>query len=408
MAADRPMPDDPPRNPPLTVDRTHAPRPPDPVTPRVGTSFVPARPTGTAEELLRAWAKDLATAPDRSLPRRGPSWLLPGRRPLVTAGLVLLAVLAVVFGAGYLISEDIGDNVKRVPDVFGSLDPSVRPAPNRSLTFLLVGTDSRSSEPTTGSDASPGVDAGSQRSDVLMIARLNPDRTVAAVASIPRDSWVDIPGHGQDKINAAYSFGGPSLLVQTVENLTRIRIDHFAVIDFAGFRSMVDAVGGIDVGIDAPTSNDGVTFHQGVNHLDGRAALAYVRQRYGLVAGDFDRAQREQNALRALVAQVAARGTLSSPAGTYDLLDAASRSVSVDDTLSNGGLRSLASDLNGLQTTDITFVRAPVTALGRQGAQSVVYLDSGRAGELWNAIRDDRVAAYADAHPGETLGAVTR
>ena len=124
-----------------------------------------------------------------------------------------------------------------------------------------------------------------------MIARLNPDRTVAAVASIPRDSWVDIPGHGHDKINAAYSFGGPSLLVATVENLTQIRIDHFAVIDFAGFRSMVDAVGGIDVGIDAPTSSDGVAFHQGVNHLDGRAALAYVRQRYGLIGGDFDRAQ---------------------------------------------------------------------------------------------------------------------
>ena len=97
-----------------------------------------------------------------------------------------------------------------------------------------------------------------------------------------------------NKINAAYAFGGPSLLIRTVENLTALRIDHFAVVDFAGFRSVVDAVGGIDVGISAATNNDGVDFHQGVNHLDGTQALAYVRQRYGLADGDLDRAQRQQ------------------------------------------------------------------------------------------------------------------
>ena len=99
--------------------------------------------------------------------------------------------------------------------------------------------------------------------------------------------------------------------------------------------------------------------------------------------------------MRALVTRVAEQGTLSSPAGTYELLDAASQSVSVDDTLSNGGLRALASDLNGLDPTDITFVRAPVVALGRQGTESVVYLDAARSAELWSALRDDRVAAYA-------------
>ena len=109
---------------------------------------------------------------------------------------------------------------------------------------------------------------------------------------------------------------------------------------------MVDAVGGIDVGIDAPTSTTGVIFHAGINHLDGFEALAYVRQRDGLAGGDLDRAQRQQNALRAFVTRIAEQDTLSNPVGTFELLDATSRSVSVDDTLSNGGLRRLASTLN--------------------------------------------------------------
>ncbi len=355
------------------------------------------------EVFRRAWVRDLATpvgAPRR--PRR-----LVRRRTLVTAFLVILALAGVATAAGYLISEDISDNVKRVPGVFTGLDPATRPAPGKSLTFLLVGTDSRSAEPTTGTDASPGVDPGSVRSDVLMIARLNADRTAASVASIPRDSWVDIPGHGPDRINAAYAIGGPSLLVRTVENLTGVRFDHFAVIDFAGFRSMVDAVGGIDVAIDPATSGDGVSFQAGVNHLDGRAALAYVRQHEGLVGGDLIRAQREQNALRALVTRVAEQGTLTNPGGTYDLLDAVSRSVSVDDTLSNGGLRGLASTLNGLEPADISFVRAPVARQGWDGSHSVVYLDPGKSAQLWTALQVDRVASYAAAHPADTLGRVT-
>lgn len=388
----------------MTVDRTHAPAPPEPLTPHTGTQPI-LTPPG-AEEYLRAWARDAADLPS-TLPRRR-RWarLLLRRRTLAAAAVLLVAAFA-VFGSGYLISEKIGDNVKRVPDVFGALDPSTRPVDGRSLTFLLVGTDSRSEQPTTGR-AGAGADPGSPRSDVLMIARLNPDRTVAAVASIPRDTWVDIPGHGRDKINAAYAHGGPPLLVETVENLTDLRIDHFAVIDFGGFTAMVDAVGGIDLDADLDAGT-GIPAGRDADHLDGRAALAYVRQRDApSVPGDLDRAGREQQALRALFIRVAEQGTLSSPAGTLALLDAASRSVSVDDTLSNGGLRSLASALKDLDPSAVTFVRAPVGALGRQGTQPVAYLDPARSRELWTAIGDDRIAAYADIHPGDALGPVTR
>lgn len=132
-----------------------------------------------------------------------------------------------------------------VNDVFGPLDVAQRPAATESLTFLLVGTDSRSPEPTTGAEASgPEYVPGAQRSDVIMLFTLSPDRTGASVVSIPRDSWVPIPGRGLGKINTAYSYGGPTLLINTVEQLTQLRVDHFMVIDFAGFQQMTDAVGG--------------------------------------------------------------------------------------------------------------------------------------------------------------------
>jgi LCP family protein required for cell wall assembly len=371
---------------------------------RVERTRAPAAHRLTDDEVFRrAWVRDLATPSGIRRPARR----VVRRRRLVTACLVLLALVGIATTATYLISDNISDNVRRVPGVFEGLDPDARPAAGTSLTFLLVGTDSRSNEPTTGSDASPDADPGSVRSDVLMIARLNADRTAASVASIPRDSWVDIPGHGPDRINAAYAIGGPSLLVRTVEDLTGIRFDHFAVIDFAGFAYMVDAVGGIDIDVDVPTTSDGVALRRGVNHLDGREALAYVRE-HGVADRDLDRDRRQQKALRALVTRVADRQMLSSPAGTFELLDAVSRAVSVDDTLSNGGLRTIASTVNDLEPVDITFVRAPVAGVGPRGPHAPVYLDFSQAGELWAALLGDRVAAYAATHPDDSLDAVAR
>lgn len=326
------------------------------------------------------------------------------RRVLV--GLVVVCLLLVGAAALgiYGLTESIGNNVARVPNVFGDLDDDARPAVDDALTFLLVGGDLDSAQPTTGTDATPSVKTGAVRSDVLMLARVNAERTEVGVVSIPRDSWVDIPIHGRNKVNAAFALGGPPLLIQTVENLTQIRIDHYLVIDFAGFQAMVDAVGGIDVGIAEATSNHGVDFFQGVNHLDGGAALAYVRQRRGLPHGDLDRAQRQQNALRGLLAKAASSGMLSDPVRLYGLLDATSRSVSVDDTLSNGGLRQLAFDVRGLRPSNVTFLSAPVGALGQEGSQSVVYLDDNRGAELWAALRGGTTPQYASRYPADSLG----
>jgi LCP family protein required for cell wall assembly len=371
--------------------RTHDPTPPDATE---GRHRRPGGPSDVADELLAAWAGEDLTAPSPSPSRGDRRW--PWR--IGVLGVACLIVAATAVGVLHRVSDGLGEQVRRVPDVFGSLDPAARPAAGgTSTTFLLVGTD------TWDESRTPDDLSVAPNSDVLMLARLSADRSTAAVASIPRSSWVDIPGHGPGKVSSAYALGGAPLLIRTVENLTQVRVDHFAVLDFSGFRYMVDAVGGVDVEVRAATTSDGLTLHQGLNHLDGRQALAYVRV-HGFADGDLERAQRQQAALRALFTQVAARGMLSNPAATYALLDAASKAVSVDDTLSNGGLRAIVSSLDALEPTAVAFVRAPVAALARTGVHPAVYLDAARSAELWRAFRDDRVSAYERAHPDDALG----
>jgi LCP family protein required for cell wall assembly len=311
------------------------------------------------------------------------------RRPALPA--VLVGVLAVLLGlvlaaaAGvYALTERIGRSIERVDGAFAGLEEIGRPAPTAATTFLVVGTDSRSDGPGTGTGAV--ADGGPARSDAVMVVRLAADGRSAAVVSIPRDSWVDVPGLGPAKINAAYAHGGSSLLVRTVEQLTGIRIDHFGVIDFAGFREMVDAVGGIDVEVAEPTASRGVVFTAGRNHLDGAQALVYVRQRYGLPDGDLDRARRQQEALRALL--VSAGDRLSDPVGLLELVDATSRTVSLDDSLTNDGLRELALHLSGLRPDAVRFASAPVAGAGREGGQSVLHLDAAAGRELWASVAD--------------------
>jgi LCP family protein required for cell wall assembly len=310
----------------------------------------------------------------------------------------LVVLIAVGVGFAIVLSERLGNNVARVHNAFGDLDEATRPAPTGALTFLLVGTDSRSEATPVGIDATGAASEG----EVVMVAQVAPDRQSATVVSIPRDTLVDIPERRTDRIAEAYSAGGPSLLIRTVEGLTNLRVDHFAVIDFAGFRSMVDAVGGIDVDLSVPPSSLG----RGRSHLDGAQALLYVREGAGSRSGD--RARRQQNALRAILTRAASNGTLTDPVQLYDFLDAASRSVGVDDTLSNGGLRALGLKLSEMGPGDVTFVRAPVAAVGQQGGEAVVRLDGARAQELWTAVKDGAVGAYVQRHSADALGPVTK
>jgi LCP family protein required for cell wall assembly len=332
----------------------------------------------------------------------------PGLRALAY-GVIALLVLVLLVAAGIVIvTQQLGSQVGRYPSVFAPIDPSTRPADSAGQTFLLMGTDTRSPDPTTGTDAAPDAVFGSSRSDVIMVATIAQDGQSASVVSIPRDSWVDIPGHGKNKINAAYAFGGPPLLIQTVEQVSRVHVDHFAVIDFAGFAQMTDAVGGIDVNVGQASERDGVVVPAGQQHLDGAQALVYVRERKSLPGGDLDRVRRQQAALRAFVQKTLSSGTLSSPTTAYTTVDTITRHVGVDDSLSNTGLAELAFSARNLRNSSISFLTAPVTGTGTEGDQSVVYLDETAGRDLWFAVNNDQVPQWVASRPQEQLSSTPR
>ncbi|NIH66335.1 LCP family protein [Modestobacter marinus] len=338
-------------------------------------------------------------------PRR--RWL---RRTLTSLG-VLALVLAMVIGTGlWFLSNRYGSNIDRVGDVFAALEEGSRPAapsPTGDLqptedpiTFLLVGSDTRA-------ELAPG-ELPDARSDAIMLARFAGDREHAQVVSIPRDSWVDIPGHGKGKINAAYALGGPPLLIRTIEQLTGVRIDHYAAIDFAGLIQVTDDLGGVDVVVAETTSNGPYTFSEGLNHLDGDQARWYVGQRYDLPGGDFDRVKRQQNYLRAMFTRLFSQEVFTSPGKLDSALRAVTSAVAVDDALSNGDLLSMAYSLRGLTPADVEFFTAPVLGTGTEGAASVVYLDQTAGERMWGYLQTDSLGQNAGEFSDEALPDVPR
>jgi LCP family protein required for cell wall assembly len=231
----------------------------------------------------------------------------------------------------------------------------------------------------------------------MMLLHIDADRRGASLISVPRDAWVPIPGHGMGKVNWAYSFGGPALAVATFEKLTSIRVDHLVVVDWDGFMSLTDAVGGVDV--DVPTtvydSARHLTWTAGRHHLDGTQALAYVRERYGLPGGDLDRVRRQQAFLRALMQASLHQEMRKDPVLLYQFLNEVTRHVLVDDQWRISDLAALAASLRDLRSANIRYLTAPVAGLGREGDQSVVHLATDRDRDLWRAVHEDRMDQWS-------------
>jgi LCP family protein required for cell wall assembly len=222
------------------------------------------------------------------------------------------------------------------PYVFpGEADRPARTT-GRAENWLLVGSDRRAAQGSTGGDAGePLWRYGAQRADTIMLVHLPADRGRVYLVSFPRDAWVPIQGYRNAKLNAAFSFGGPPLLIATIERLTGVRVDHFAILDFDGFRSMTDALGGVNVRVVRMVRDPArkVVWPAGIHRLDGARALDFVRQRRNLPGGDLGRIKRQQAFLKALAGQVVDRGTLVNPLKLNAFLEAATRAVNVDESL---------------------------------------------------------------------------
>jgi LCP family protein required for cell wall assembly len=265
------------------------------------------------------------------------------------------------------------------------------------LNFLLLGSDSRAGE------NDKGVVAG-ERSDTIMLLHISAKRDSAVIISIPRDSYVMIPESkgrkaGMNKLNAAFAFGGAPLAVKTVSQLTGITLDGAMIASFAGIRTMVDVVGGVEVCLDyeVKSSFSNTVWKKGCQHMDGKTAEEFMRNRKNVPGGDFGRMHDQQLVVRGIINKVSQGGMLSNPLMFDKLLLTAAQSLTIDKTID---INMLARSVKNIRPDNVKFGTVPYTNPGLQTpAGSAVQLDDVKGKELFEAIRNDTMAAYFAANP---------
>ncbi|WP_063838325.1 LCP family protein [Saccharothrix sp. ST-888] len=288
----------------------------------------------------------------------------------------------------------------------------------QALNILLIGSDSRSgANASYGSDGTPGSDGG-QRSDTTILLHLSGDRQHATAVSVPRDAMVTVPpcqlpdgsrsGTRFMQFNWAFELGGPACTIRAVEKFSGIRIDHHLIVDFTGFKKMVDAVDGVEVCVPSPIHDRDAKLDlaAGRQTLHGEQALGYVRVRESLGNGsDTERMARQQQFLASLVRKVQSQGVLLNPVRLWPLLDAATSSITADPGLSKlSALYDLAEDLRNIPPANLALLTTPRRPYpGNADRDQFV---QPQTDQLFAALREDRrvaVSPYALA-PTSTAG----
>jgi LCP family protein required for cell wall assembly len=315
--------------------------------------------------------------PPRVRSRRRFGW---GKR-ILTAFVVLLLLFV-----GLLLYWDT--KLTRV-DALGGYDG--RPK-SQGTNWLLIGSDSRADlSEDQKKDLATG-DAAGTRTDTIMLVHTGSNGT--SLVSLPRDSFVPIPGHGRNKLNAAFALGGAKLLTRTVEEATGLRIDHFAQIGFGGFADMVDSVGGVNICVDKAINDPkaGLDLQAGCQKLNGPQALGYVRTR-ATANADLDRVQRQRQFLAALVSQSAKPTVLINPFRAIPLGSNAVDSLTVDKGTHIWSVARLGLALRGLSGGSGVTATVPIGSTGPvSGIGDVVNWDRTNATRLFEALdKDDPV-----------------
>ncbi len=333
------------------------------------------------------------------------------RRWLRGLAIGIAVVVLAAGGAGWAAYQKLSGNITKDTDAAAELAryEKERPTPlvHDAQNILLIGSDTRAGP----ANRKYGRDPGTQRSDTTILLHLAADRQSATAVSIPRDLMVDIPGCRRPdgsrtraqfaQFNWAFEFGGTACTIRTVEKLTGIRVDHHMVVDFAGFKDMVDAVDGVEVCLKAPIDDDDahVRLAPGLRTLDGEQALGYVRARKSLGNGsDTERMDRQQEFLGALVNKVQSNDVLLNPAKLYPVLDAATSSLTTDPAIASlRGLYELVRGMRNIPTERVQFLTVP--------RQSYTY-DANRdelvepaAEQLFTRLRTDSPVAVVPEKP---------
>jgi LCP family protein required for cell wall assembly len=309
-------------------------------------------------------------------------------------GVVLLLVAVLGAGGGYLYYRSLDSDLQRA-DAFSKVTGD-RPAPvvAGAQNILLLGSDSR--------DPDNKAKPGEWRTDTMIVMHVTADHGKAYMISLPRDLYVSIPqsptnpelGNTKAKINAAFAWGGLPLAVQTVEGFTGVHIDHVVLVDFGGFKEVTDALGGVDLNIEQDTTSIHKPFRKfkkGVSHLDGEAALDWVRQRKQFPDGDFARMRHQQEFMKALMDKAASTGTLGNPFKLNAFLQSVTKAMTVDNDFS---LADTAMAFRNIRSQDLTFMVSPNIGSQTVNGESVVVSDREKAAALYDAVAKDTVADW--------------
>ena len=291
-------------------------------------------------------------------------------------------------------------------DVFAGLED--RPKRESSaVNYLIVGSDTReglSREETRRLKVGTTAVAAGKRSDTMLLVHISKKRDKAAIISIPRDSFALIPEHKSltsgkiipatySKINSSYNWGGASLLIETFENMSGLRIDHYVEINFVGFVRMVDALGGVEIctkrDINDPKSH--LSLPAGTHLLDGVDSLKYVRSRTFDGLGDLGRMKRQQEFAGAMLRKATSAGVLLNPIKLLDFINSALASVTTDSGLSQGDLLTLGKQLRNLSASNVRTLTIPLKYYNynKNGVSAAVLWDPELSAELFERIKND-------------------
>ncbi|MBT2208178.1 LCP family protein [Actinomadura sp. NEAU-AAG7] len=331
-------------------------------------------------------------------PARGRLW-----RVLGWVSIAMSAVLVAGSLSAYGFWRRLDGQIDRehVDDKLGANRPAKL---NNSMNILMIGSDSRA-----GENARYGQEVG-QRSDTTILLHISPGGEQALGISFPRDSMVNLPscrrtGGGSSPpqlamINAAFSTGGPACTWRTIESLTRIHIDHFVEVDFAGFKRVVDALNGVEICVPRRIDDPKAELHlrAGPQTVRGDQALGYVRTRYVLGDGsDLDRIKRQQAFMASVVKKATDKGMLTDPGRTFSFLSAATRSIKADDRFTLSVMQKLAGSLRGMSAGKVRFVTVPVQPYPAD--RNRVQFNQALAEPLFRSIREDNAPPAEPAAP---------
>jgi LCP family protein required for cell wall assembly len=314
------------------------------------------------------------------------------------------AVVLLFAGTAWGFTSYINDTIGRV-NAGTAGTPSSGP-----LNVLLAGVDVRAGLTRRQQLRLHVGDSVSFNSDTLMVIHVSGDRSHVTVVSIPRDSWVDIPGHGMSKINAAYGLGGPSLVVKTVEQNTGLTINDFIQVNFLGFVRVIDALGGVNVCLPfaVDDSYSGLHLSAGLHHVDGITALEYARDRHSFAASDLARISDQQRLLASMLNEAISSGTLADPVKLSRFLQASLSAIKVDQGLN---VSALADQLRGISPRGVRFMTVPQANDNYQTptGESAVLWDATAAHTLFSELQNDQATRPGTRpHPRPTAAGPRR